>query len=199
MFQASKFAYWCCQLAGWGLLWAAYLLNSYINHQGQNTILIICISGLLTTHLARIFIRRYLPPVASFRKEGVRLLLAIIATTSLTVAFRCFGFYLFLDYNEFRPYNLPAIFTDTLIVIVPWMLIYWFYRLVIRDRARMLERRRLEWRLHEMQAHASESGVSMQGLMDEIGQIVKLIDENPARARSEITAFSRLLREGYLE
>ena len=39
----------------------------------------------------------------------------------------------------------------------------------------------------------------MEGLMDEIGHIVRLIDENPARARSEITAFSRLLREGYLE
>ena len=39
----------------------------------------------------------------------------------------------------------------------------------------------------------------MDGLMEEIGRILALIDENPSGARSEITAFSRLLREGYLD
>jgi hypothetical protein len=79
------------------------------------------------------------------------------------------------------------------------MLIYWGYRLVIRNRAQALERHRLEWRLREMQTRAGESGITMDGLMEEISRIVALIDENPARARSEITVFSRLLREGYLD
>ena len=127
------------------------------------------------------------------------MLLAIICTAALATTLKCLSFYLFLEYYEFKPYSVPAIFADTLIVIIPWVLIYWFYRAVVLDRARTRERRLLEWRLHEMQAHASESGITMQGLMDEIGHIVQLIDENPARARSEITAFSRLLREGYLD
>ena len=50
-----------------------------------------------------------------------------------------------------------------------------------------------------MQTRAREAGISMEGLMDQIAGILPLIDDDPARARNEITAFSRLLREGYLE
>lgn len=199
MFKTSTPAYWCCQVAGWGLVWGTLKLNGYYGSVDQHRVLITISSGLLATHALRTIVRRYLPPTPSFRKEGLRLIGAIIFTTGLVTALRCLGHYFFTEYDGiYTPDKVFVIITDSLLFVIPWMLIYWFYRLVVYNRTQARERRRLEWRLREMQTHAGESGVTMEDLMKEIGHITALIDENPARARSEITSFSRLLREGYL-
>ena len=175
------------------------MLNGYFYYVTQGKVLITCGSGLLATHLLRTFVRRYLPPTQSFRKESLRLLLAIIVTTGLATIFRCLGLYYFTEYHGIlTSFKVLVIIIYSLLLVTPWMLIYWFYRLVVYNRAQTLKRRRLEWRLREMQTHTSGSEVTMEDIMEEVNRIVALIDENPARARSEITAFSRLLREGHL-
>ena len=162
---------------------------------------ITCVAGLLGTHLLRTFLRRYARQTLSPPKEALRLLLAILFTTGVATAFKCLGFYFFEKYHgALTSYALFLLFpADYLLLIVPWTLIYWFYRFVTLNRVQTRERRRLEWRLKEMQTRAGESGITMEDLMEEIGRILALIDENPSRARNEITAFSRLLREGYLD
>ncbi|HEV2479784.1 MAG TPA: hypothetical protein VGS79_08960 [Puia sp.] len=197
MFRTSTLAYWCCQAAGWGLAWGVLTLNQFYFNAKPEINLIICASGFLATHLLRTFIRRYLPPTPSFRKEGVRMILAMIFTTGLFTAFRYLGSY-YLLHHHLDITSQVATYFDDFLFILPWTLIYSGYRLVVRTRAQALERRRLEWRLREMQAHAGESEVTMEDLMEEVNRIVALIDENPESARSEITAFSRLLREGHL-
>jgi len=198
MFNTSTLAYWCCQAAGWGLAWGIYKMNGEISHWHSNIAPYTCIAGFLATHVLRTCMHRFAPRALTLPKEGLYLLLAIILTTGLATALKCVGLYYFDD----RSVTWWGVFiftpTDYLILIIPWTLIYWGYRLVIRTRAQTLERRRLEWRLKEMQSHASGSEVTMEDLMAEVNRIVALIDENPESARSEITAFSRLLREGYL-
>ena len=199
MFKTSTFAYWCCQIAGWGFVWGFLVLNNRVFHPGEVSILMRCGSGLLATHALRTLLRRYLHPAQSLRKEGLWLLLAIICTTALFAALRCVGLYYFTEFHGVLTFHKVLVLTiDSLLLVIPWTLIYWFYRLVVYNKTQALERRRLEWRLREMQIRAGESGVTMEELMDEIGRIMSLIDENPDGARREITAFSRLLREGYL-
>jgi hypothetical protein len=203
MFKTSTFAYWCCQLVGWGLVGLIFKLNSlFSSSPNLKATTVTCVAGFLATHLLRTFLRSYVRRTLPFPKEGVRLLLAIFVTTGLATAFKCLGLYFFSEY-DFLHLTSEKVFmvipVDYLIVIVPWTLIYWFYRTAVRTTAQNLERRRLEWRLKEMQTRAGESGITMDGLMEEIGRILTLIDENPTRARNEITAFSRLLREGYLD
>lgn len=173
-------------------------MNGEISHWHSNIAPYTCIAGFLATHVLRTCMHRFAPRALTLPKEGLYLLLAIILTTGLATALKCVGLYYFDD----RSVTWWGVFiftpTDYLILIIPWTLIYWGYRLVIRTRAQTLERRRLEWRLKEMQSHASGSEVTMEDLMAEVNRIVALIDENPESARSEITAFSRLLREGYL-
>lgn len=199
MFKTSTFAYWCCQVAGWTAAWGVYALNSHYNHATSSIGTIVCVSGFLATHLLRTFMHRYARTILPFPKESIRLLLAIFFTTGLATAFKTLGFYYFRPYFEITPVKLFLLYpTDYLLLIVPWMLLYWGYRFVLRGRAQARERRRLEWRLQEMQTRARELGISMEGLMDEMGRILPLIEKDPASARNEITAFSRLLREAYL-
>lgn len=198
MFKTSTLAYWCCQAAGWGLAWGILRMNGWINHSNTDAALNTCVPAFLATHLIRTYMHRFAPRALSLPKEGLYLLLAIILSTGLATAIRCIWLHYFIDYNLTWYKVFIFIPTDYLLLIIPWTLIYWGYRLVIRTRAQTLERLRLEWRLKEMQAHAGESEITMEDLMEEVNRIVALIDENPARARNEITAFSRLLREGHL-
>jgi hypothetical protein len=198
MFKTSTLAYWCCQAAGWGFVWGILTMNGYISLARDHYVLHTCIPGFLATHLLRTCMHRFAPRTLTPPKEVLYLLLAIILTIGLATALKSLWLYYFVDYN-LTWYVVFLIFpADYLLLIIPWILIYWGYRLVIRARAQTVQRRRLEWRLREMQTHAAESEITMENLIDEVNRIVELIDENPARARSEITAFSRLLREGYL-
>lgn len=201
MFKTSTFAYWCCQVVGWGMAWGVMALNGVFHYSPYGKIAINCVAGFLATHLLRAFMRRYARQVLPFPKESIRLLLAIFFTTGLATVFKALGFYFFEEYHGvLTSSKLFLLFPmDYLLLIVPWTLFYWFYRFVVRSKVQDLERRRLEWRLSEMQDRARELGISMEGLMDKMGRILALIEEDPARARSEITAFSRLLREAYLD
>jgi two-component system, LytTR family, sensor kinase len=200
MFRTSTFAYWCCQVAGWTLTWGVYALNGFYYHQPHRIFTISCVSGFLATHLLRTFLRQYARPILPFPKESIRLLLAIFFTTGLATAFKSLGIYFFEPYHG--PLTATKLFllfpTDYLVLIVPWTLVYWGFRFALRSKAQALERQRLEWRMEEMKIRAGETGITLEGLMDKMGDILPLIEEDPARARNEITAFSRLLREAYL-
>lgn len=199
MFKTSTLAYWCCQAAGWGMAWGTLRLNSCLSYPVNPGItLYTCISGLIATHLLRVCLHRFASRALTLPKEGLYLLVSIILTTGLATALKCLALYYFID----DALSWYAVFLfiplDYLLLIIPWTLIYWGCRLVARTRAQAIERHRLEWRLREMQTHAGESAITVEDLMAEVNRIVDLIDENPSRARSEITAFSRLLRESYL-
>lgn len=173
-------------------------MNGDIYHWYTNIAPYTCIPGFLATHFLRTYMHRCARHALSLPKEGLYLLLGIILTTGLATALKCAGLYYFDDHTLTCCMVFLSIPMDYLLLIIPWTLIYWGYRWVIRTRAQTLERRRLEWRLNEMQTHANGSEVTMEDLMAEVNRILALIDENPESARSEITAFSRLLREGYL-
>lgn len=175
-------------------------MNGYlVNHANSNIALYTGIPGFLATHVCRTCMRRFAPRIMSLPKAGWYLLLAIFLTTGLATALKGLAIYYFQQHDLSWSSVFLTIPADYLLLIIPWMLIYWGYRLEIRNRAQTIERRRLEWRLREMQRKAGESGITMDGLMEEISHIIALIDENPASARNEITLFSRHLREGYLD
>jgi hypothetical protein len=201
MFKTSTFAYWCCQFAGWGLAWSIYVLNGFNYHTHTDKMTITCVSGFLATHLLRTFLRRYASQTLPFPQEGPRLLLAIFFTAGLATALKGMGLYFFEEYHgTLTSAKLFLLFpADYLLLIVPWTMIYFGYRFISQRRTQTIELRRLEWRLKEMQTRADKSAITVEDLMGEINHILALIDENPGRVRNEITAFSRLLRESYLD
>lgn len=201
MFKHSARAYWSCQFIGWGLTWGMYDLNRLRGYVPGNKIAITCVCGLLATHLLRTAVHRYWQGELPIKKEAIRLTLATFFTAALAAVLRSLASRFFATYHvSLAPFPLLLMSSiDYLLLLVPWSLIYWGHRVIVRNRRQASELRRVHWQLEQMQTRAGELGISMERLMEEIGRIRPLIDENPARARSEITAFSRLLREGYLE
>jgi hypothetical protein len=126
--------------------------------------------------------------------------LAALFTSALAAILKGVGFYFFARYHGgVTPARLFLAFSEEYLFLVgPWTLIYWGHRVIVRNRQQAAELRRLHTQLEQMQTLAGELGISVDGLLEETRRIARLIDENPGQARIAITAFSRLLREGYL-
>lgn len=200
MFKHSTRSYWSCQFIGWGLTWGIYNLNSRNGYPVGHSITSTCICGLLATHVLRMVMHRYGQRMLPLKKEAIRLTLATFSTAALAAILRILTLYFFVThYTSSIPFRLLRSSMDYVLLIAPWTLIYWGHRAILRNRRQANEQRRLHWQLEQMQTRAGELGISMDQLIEEIGRIRPLIDENPTRARSQITAFSRLLREGYLQ
>jgi hypothetical protein len=84
-----------------------------------------------------------------------------------------------------------------LIVIGPWTILYYGYHYMRKTRTEDLQRRRLGLLLKERQ----ELGpvVDIDFITDSLNHIKSTIDQDPEASRQEITAFSQLLRNGYLK
>jgi hypothetical protein len=200
MVKHSALAYWSCQFAGWALTWGLYNLNRLLGHVAGHQVAMTCVCGFLATHVLRMVMHRYGQRMLPLKNEAIRLTLATFLTATLAAILRVLAIYFFVThYASLTSLRLLRSSMDCVLLIAPWSLIYWGHRIIIQNRQQSSELRRLHWQLEQMQTRAGELGISMDRLMEEIGRIRPMIDENPARARSEITAFSRLLREGYLE
>jgi hypothetical protein len=200
MFKQSTFAYWSCQFIGWGLIWGIYNLNSLNGYAVGRSFAMTCACGFLATHVLRMVMHRYGRRMLPLKTEAIRLILATFFTAALAAILRVLAIYFFVThYASSTPLRLLKSSMDYVLLVAPWALLYWGHRVMVRNTQQASELRRLHWQLEQMQTRASELGISMDQLLVEIGRIKPLIDENPSQARSEITAFSRLLREGYLE
>ena len=76
---------------------------------------------------------------------------------------------------------------------------YCLYFHIQKARQKNVELRRLELLLQEKSATAGDTAVDIESITRSLDRIRSLIDEDASGARSEITAFSQLLRTGYLK
>jgi hypothetical protein len=91
--------------------------------------------------------------------------------------------------------NVPSY----IMVITPWAIIYYGYDCIQKNKRHDLENKRLECLLQEKESSAERPAVDIDFITGALNNIQSMIDENPGRSRDEITAFSQLLRKGYLK
>jgi hypothetical protein len=193
-------SYICCQVGGWGVVWASFVFMT------QSTPLMsarIVISGMLTTHLLRHAILRFGWLDLPVGKGWPRLLRGVVVAACLYGLFRAAVYVLLGHFPNHGLWGLMKLgFTfaiNSFFLIPAWTLLYCFFHYVSKDRQEKKELRRLENCLEKMETEARETGATIDQLLDSLKEIRESITDNPTRARAEITLFSQLLRKGYLE
>jgi hypothetical protein len=102
---------------------------------------------------------------------------------------------------ERLPWLLLLFYTglEYILLFLPWTIIYCLYHHIQKTREKNTELRRLELLLKEKAATANDTTVDIESITRSLDRIRSLIGEDTTRARAEITAFSQLLRKGYLK
>jgi two-component system, LytTR family, sensor kinase len=196
MQRAPSRYYLYCQSIGWGMfLVAGISIGSRFGY-----LFVTSLIGLFITHILRNTILSYgwlnwpLP-------QGLpRLLLATILAAAVggmikVIVFSLGRMTLRLPWHS----RILACSIEYILLFLPWTIMYCLYYQIQKTRQKNAEIRRLELLLQERSATAGDTAVDIESITRSLDRIRSLINEDAAGARAEITAFSQLLRKGYLK
>ena len=199
--------YWCCQIMGWGLLSIMFIIlnlisNSYGSVKLMEKMIALFFSGITTTHIFRNVILKYKWLMLPFKKGLPWLFFGLTITSFMAGFIRVTGYGLTTVLISKQQFILSArlIYVSSIecaFFIIPCTLIYYFYCYLEKTRKERLEKIRLELIFKEMKLQSAQTNVDIHHITDLLNQIQILIDENPTRARAEITEFSNLLRKAH--
>jgi two-component sensor histidine kinase len=89
--------------------------------------------------------------------------------------------------------NLGAVY-QTIILVGLWLLIYFIWHYVERNRRDQMDRFKLENMVKELELKTIKAHINPHFIFNSLNSIRALVDENPTRARGAITELSNLLR-----
>ncbi len=188
---------------GWGLVGLSILFYAYTFRQDITgnyllKILIVIVSGISSTHLLRMFIKRRNWLLLPTEKVLLRMGVAIIAT-SLLFSLLVMGLNEVFDLTENRKgldfsTRLFANILNIGIYIIPWVLLYYIYHYMEKSRRQQLDTLKLESLVKELELKTIKSHINPHFIFNALNSIRALIDENPGRARNAITELSNILR-----
>jgi two-component system, LytTR family, sensor kinase len=89
--------------------------------------------------------------------------------------------------------NLAAIY-QAIILVALWLLVYFVWHYVVRNRKDQIDRIRLETTVKELELKTIKAHINPHFIFNSLNSIRALVDENPQRARDAITELSNLLR-----
>jgi two-component system, LytTR family, sensor kinase len=197
--------YWICQLCGWGVVGGMMLFFAHTYQVSISTnvllarIAIVMVTGILTTHLLRLFIKWRGWLMQSIERVIPRLTLAMVLT-SLVFTLIVLGAIEFLQLGVTGGKKLPFLTrlagytVDNGLYIMPWVLIYYFYHFIEKSRKQQLDTLQLESMVKELELKTIKSHINPHFIFNALNSIRALIDENPSRARTAITELSNILR-----
>lgn len=196
--------YWLCQIGGWGLVGFSMLFYAVffwerdkLNVEQILKMVIYVISGILSTHLLREYIRRAGWLLLPLEKMASRLIGGIVVGSTLYSLFVVLFFLIFNLSDRSRVNFFSSLLANILnvgIFIVPWVLIYYFYHYIEKSRRQQLDTLKLEALVKELELKTIKSHINPHFIFNALNSIRALIDENPARARDAITELSTILR-----
>ena len=209
MLRAPSRYYLYCQSIGWGMLLGVYIASGLLfTHletiKTLENAFISFLAGLFITHLLRNAIRSQgwlnwplrqglpwllLGTVLAALTAGL-MKVAVVSLGGMTSAKVGHSSWLSRIFATGFEYS---------ILFLPWTIIYCLYYHVQKAQQKNAEIQRLELLLKEKSATAGDAAVNIESITRSLDRIRSLIDEDPAGARTEITAFSLLLRTGYLK
>jgi hypothetical protein len=173
--------YLYCQCTGWGgflilNLLVQLILRSHLEEKWIWRSFLFTLAGLLYTHLLRLIIVKYRWLELPVKQALPKLLLGTILTAAIA------GSTLAIAVSSRRFFSEIIFY---IIVITPWTTLYYGYDYMRKTRIKDLQRRR--------------QVVDIDFITESLNHIQSMIDQDPKAAREEITAFSQLLRNGYLK
>lgn len=194
------------QFSGWGLLaFISFLFADIFKVDLPGYLLIgriatTCTLGLLTTHAARLFIKRIGLLKRPLEKIWPWLLTIVFATAVLyglliLLVIEIFNLYLSPDSSQLSFFQkVLALTADSGLFISSWLLIYFFEHYNADNRRRQVDSLKLESTVRELELKTLKAHINPHFIFNSLNSIRALVDENPERARRAITELSNLLR-----
>jgi two-component system LytT family sensor kinase len=153
--------YWLLQVCGWSLVGLAMLFFAHVYQAEISTgtlfarIVIVFTTGILTTHILRIFIKWRGWLLQSIEKVIPKLIIAMVVTSMIYSA-------IILTEVDFFGLDSPSSHklsfinklmgstVDNGLFILPWVLIYYFYHFIEKSRKQQLDTLQLESLIKEL-------------------------------------------------
>lgn len=195
--------YWWCQFLGWGVVALSFLFfaasfGKGITQEYILRIFIIMAGGLLCTHLLRWFMHRNNWLLLPVEKIIIRLCVAVLVT-SVLFSLMVMGMDRITGiYENSRNLDFVTLLIANVInlgvLIIPWVLLYYFYHYLVKSRKQQLDTLKLEALVKELELKTIKSHINPHFIFNALNSIRALIDENPDRARNAVTNLSNILR-----
>ncbi|MET0298542.1 MAG: histidine kinase [Flavitalea sp.] len=195
--------YWLCQIFGWaglsGLstLLYVFIFKEEITMERVEKILVMVGGGILSTHILREYIKRKKWMLLPNEQIFARLVIAIIVTCIINSIIVLLGMQIFRLSNDSR-LDLTTRFIANIVssgfLVIPWVLIYYFYHYIETNRRQQLDTLKLEAVVKDLELKTIKSHINPHFIFNALNSIRALIDENPGRARNAITELSNILR-----
>ncbi|MHA4845077.1 sensor histidine kinase [Flavitalea antarctica] len=195
--------YWLCQILGWaglaGLsaLLYVFIFKEEINLERIQKILVMIGGGILSTHFLREYIKRKKWMLLPNEQIFSRLVFAILITCVINSLLVMAGIEMFNLTSENR-LDITTRFIANILssgfLVIPWVLIYYFYHYIETNRRQQLDTLKLEALVKELELKTIKSHINPHFIFNALNSIRALIDENPGRARNAITELSNILR-----
>ena len=147
--------YWLCQVAGWGVVALAilYFAHAYKSPLSTNVILgrvvVVFVTGILITHTLRSFLKWRGWMFQSIEKIVPKLLAAVIVTSVVfslivLVAFELLGLQGPQGTKVTFLFKLLGSVFDNTLLIFPWVVFYYFYHFIEKNRKQEMDTLQLE-------------------------------------------------------
>lgn len=205
--QTTNSRYWLFQILGWGIVGAVMLFFAHAydvqisSSKLLGRIVIVMVTGILTTHILRLFIKRRGWLLMPIEKVIPRLVISMVIMSmmySLLVLGAIDFFKLSIESGGGKKVSFWTKFVGSTVdyglFILPWTLIYYFYHFIEKSRRQQMETLQLESLIKELELKTIKAHINPHFIFNSLNSIRALVDEDPERARKAITELSNILR-----
>src|SRR5215831_12746509 len=180
--KSANSRYWLCQFIGWGLVVAGTLFfaRAYDIHISKivlfGRVLIIYVSGILTTHFLRLFIKWRGWIMQSVEKVVPKLAIATIVTSlifSLLVLIAVELFHLTIDDQDKQTFTnrLLGQTVSNVLLILAWVLIYYFCHFIEKSRRQQMDTLQLETLIKELELKTIKAHINPHFIFNSLNSI----------------------------
>ena len=200
----NKTLYWLCQIVGWSI-YMLFSFGMFFIFGGEANIainlvllqVVIGLSSLLFSHLFRLYAKRHQWTVLKPRALVPRVILSLIILSFLTQTLIHVIIYIIYPINDlyvFSWVNFLGYTSNTAVVLLLWMSIYFIYHFIQNNRKNEIEKLELKAALQEAELMILKNQINPHFLFNALNNIRSLILSDQDRARSMVTHISDLLR-----
>lgn len=203
--RTTNSRYWLFQICGWGIVGAIMMFFAHAyDVQISRTkllgrIVIVMVTGVLTTHILRLFIKWRGWLLMPIEKVIPRLAITVVLMSMMysLLVLGAIDFYsLSIESSEKVSFwtKFVGSTVDYGLFILPWTLIYYFYHFIEKSRRQQMETLQLESLIKELELKTIKAHINPHFIFNSLNSIRALVDEDPERARRAITELSNILR-----
>ena len=200
----TKRFYWPVQLIGWAAYCSLILLSVYnkdaskVNSVAITNAVIIFVSGILVTHLQRVFYIRMGWLDLRLPRLLPRLMISSVVTSILVAIIDVVSDYLTkaAKFEEaFSVSNILLQILAALLLMLFWNAIYFTFHFFQRSRQQEISNLELKASNRESELKNLRSQLNPHFLFNSLNSIRALVDVDPSKAKISITTLSNLLRQ----